>query len=207
MTSVAGLFFVNCFVTLFSVLDPFGAAVTFLALTAGDTPAHRRTQAIRALVVTAGVLLLFTVAGSYIFAAFGVSVEALMVSGGVILGLYGFRMLEGEPFIPGPPSVEGKEGMEAPDVSIIPMAIPFLAGPAAITAVIVFATKADGAAAWGALFAAEGLALGLTGAILLNADRLASWMGETGVRIATRLMGVILLAMAAEFALSGVKGY
>ncbi len=207
MTNGVGLFFVNCFVTLFSILDPFGAAVTFLALTAGDSETYRREQAKKALKVTAGVLLLFTVAGSFIFAAFGVGVPALMVSGGIILGLYGFRMLEGESFIPGPPSVEGKEGVKADDVSIIPMAIPFLAGPAAITSVIVFATRAEGFAGWTSLLAAEFAVVAATGAILLNASRLAAWMGETGVRIATRLMGVILLAMAAEFTLAGVKGF
>jgi multiple antibiotic resistance protein len=208
MYDVALLLFANSFVTLFSVLDPFGCAASFLALTGGDSHERRQRQAIRAVMVTGGTLLLFTFFGARIFGAFGVSVPALMVAGGVILALYGYRMLEGESFIGASGRApERTEGIAADDVGVIPVAIPFLAGPAAITTVMLFASRTTGPLDWVALLTAEGIAVALTGAILMNAERLSALLGKTGLRVLIRLMGVILLAMAAEFVLSGVKGY
>jgi multiple antibiotic resistance protein len=87
------------------------------------------------------------------------------------------------------------------------MAIPFLAGPGAITTVIVFASRTEGVVGWVSLIISVSLVIGLTYIILLQSQRLAAMLGETGMRITVRVMGIILLAMGAEFTLSGIKGY
>jgi multiple antibiotic resistance protein len=199
-------FFLNCFVTLFSVIDPFGAVVTFLALTSGDTPEKRAEQAAASVRVTAVALVIVAVMGSAILKFFGISIQAIMVAGGLILVMVSFRMLEGQALYRSA-RLERDEGEKKEDISIIPMAIPVLAGPAAITTVMVFANRANGVAEWVALFAALAVVMGLTHVILQKSEALAKWLGTTGLRVLTRAMGLILIAMGVEFVLSGVKGY
>ncbi|MBI4666248.1 MAG: MarC family protein [Nitrospinae bacterium] len=201
------IFFVKSFVALFSVLDPFGAAITLLALAPGGGVAHRADQAFRAVRASAMVMLVFAIVGGHIFAFFGVSVEALMVAGGVILMSVSLKMLEGESITYRSSLAEREEGERKEDVAIIPMAVPILSGPAAITAVMVFANRAANWMDWVALLAALGLSLVGTWLILRNSERVAAWLGATGVRLLTRVMGLILIAMGVEFALSGVKSY
>jgi multiple antibiotic resistance protein len=199
-------FFLNCFVTLFSVIDPFGAAVTFLALTSGDTAEKRAGQAAASVRVTAVALVIVALMGSAILKFFGISLQAIMVAGGLILVMISLRMLEGQALYRSA-RVEREEGEKKEDISIIPMAIPVLAGPAAITTVMVFANRASGVGGWVALFAALAVTMGLTHVILQRSEVMANWLGTTGLRVMTRAMGLILIAMGVEFVLSGVKGY
>ncbi|MBF0291453.1 MAG: NAAT family transporter [Nitrospinae bacterium] len=200
-------FFLNCFVTLFSVIDPFGAAVTFLALTSDDIAEKRAGQAARSVRVTVVALVVVAFMGSAILKFFGISIQAIMISGGLILVMVSFRMLEGNALIYRSSRLEREEGEKKEDISIIPMAIPVLAGPAAITTVMVFANRANGVGDWVALFAALALSMALTHVILQKSEVMANWLGTTGLRVLTRAMGLILSAMGVEFVLSGVKGY
>lgn len=200
-------FFLNCFVTLFSVIDPFGAAVTLLALTPDDMAGKRAEQAVRSVRITAVALVVVALMGSAILKFFGISLQAIMISGGLILVMVSFRMLEGQALTYRSSRLEREEGEKKEDVSIIPMAIPVLAGPAAITTVMVFANRAKGVGDWVALFAALAVSLALTHAILQKSEVMAKWLGTTGLRVLTRAMGLILIAMGVEFVLSGVKGY
>ncbi|HEB72511.1 MAG TPA: NAAT family transporter [Nitrospirae bacterium] len=201
------IFFLNCFVTLFSVLDPFGAAVTLIALTPDEAVEKRAAQAIRASRAMVAILLVFAVAGGAIFALFGISIQALKVAGGVILIQLSLRMLEGKSLTYRTMKSERDEAGDKEDIAIIPMAIPLLAGPAAIATVIVFADRAQGAVGWFMLILAILCATGLTALILREGQKMADWVGETGLRILIRVLGLILLAMGAEFVLSAVKGY
>jgi len=197
------VFFLNCFVTLLSILDPFGAAATFLALTPSDTNEQRLFKARRAVKVTALVLLIFMVTGRALFEMFGVSLHALMAAGGLILVLLALKMVEGRPLT----EPETDDPLEPSSMAIVPMAIPMLAGPGAVTAVIVFAERAYTWTDYALLTAAILLATFLTRLILLNSQSLARRLGITGLRIAVRLMGLILLAMGIEFIFSAVDGY
>ncbi|VAX16245.1 hypothetical protein MNBD_NITROSPINAE04-2612 [hydrothermal vent metagenome] len=201
------IFFFSCLVTLFSVFDPFGAAVTLLALTLGDTEERRNEQARKAVFISAAILLTFTLFGGLIFALFGISIQALLVAGGIILCLIAIKMLEGAALDYKSTKPELAEAETKEDIAIIPLAIPVIAGPAAITTVMVFANRAEGVLDWIALFLAIGATLFLTHIILQRSRKISDWLGETGVRVLTRIMGLILLAMGAEFVLSGVKGY
>jgi len=199
-------FFINSFVTIFSVLDPFGAALTLIVITPDGDDIARKNFAVRSAKMAAITLLVFTVAGGFIFSFFGISINALMVAGGVILMQISFKMLEGKPLTFGAAEVNDETPLKD-DVAIIPMAVPVLAGPAAITTVVVFASRASGTGDWIALLAALTIALLLTGYILRNSLKLSQWLGNTGIRMLTRLMGLILIAMGVEFVLSGFKGY
>jgi multiple antibiotic resistance protein len=201
------IFFLNCFVTLFSVLDPFGAAVTLIALTPDEAVEKRAAQAIRASKAMVAILLVFAVAGGAIFALFGISIQALKVAGGLILIQLSLRMLEGKSLTYRTMKSERDEAESKEDIAIIPMAIPLLAGPAAIATVIVFADRAQGAVGWLMLILAILASTGLTALILHQGQKIADWMGETGLRILIRVLGLILLAMGAEFVLSAVKIY
>ena len=117
------------------------------------------------------------------------------------------RMLEGKTTVSRNSAKEQDEAEIKDDIAIIPMAIPFLAGPGAITTVIVFASRTEGVVGWVSLIISVSLVIGLTYIILLQSQRLAAMLGETGMRITVRVMGIILLAMGAEFTLSGIKGY
>ena len=201
------VFFLNFLVTMFSVLDPFGCAVALLALTPGLAGEHRAEQAQRAVKAAAVVLVVFALLGGAIFAVFGISIQALMVAGGLILVQVSFKMLAGESLAYRRSKPEMREAETKEDIAIIPMAVPMLAGPAAITTVMVFANRASGFADWVMLFASLGLVLYLTHVILQRSEMIANWLGDIGLRVLTRLMGLILIAMGAEFVLSGLKGY
>lgn len=201
------LLFLNSFVTLFSLLDPFGAAVILMALTDGETEGRIVAQAKKASVVSTALLFFFMLLGGVVFSLFGVSIEALKIAGGLILIQVAFKMLEGKSLTYRSTAEEQSESEKKEDVGIIPMAIPILAGPAAIAAVMVFAEKADRPIDWVALFLAVSLAMFLTYQILRRCGAVTKWLGETGVRILVRAMGLILIAMGVEFILSGAKNY
>ena len=145
--------FLNSFVTLFSVLDPFGAAVVWLALTPGMSEGQRKKEAARSMRTAALLLGLFTLFGGLIFALFGISIHSLKIAGGLILIQIAFKMLEGKSLHYRQPNVENGPEPGHEEVTIIPMAIPILAGPAAIAAVMVYADRANDVSGWGAMVA------------------------------------------------------
>jgi len=201
------ILFLNCFVTLFSVLDPLGAAVIFLAMTKGYSEARRAGQVRRAVAATTITLAAFTAMGGLIFAMFGISIQALVVAGGLILLQVGFKMLAGEMKEYRSTKSEMDEARAMDDISIIPMAIPMLAGPASISAMMIFANRAQSALDWIMIFSALFVSMGLTYLILNRGALVAKLLGETGIRIFTRILGLIVLALGVEFILSGAKGY
>jgi len=201
------IFFLNSFATLFSVLDPFGAAAIFLALTRSDSAGRRRAQAMRAVRSSMIILIIFALVGETIFSLFGISVQALMVAGGLILINLAFRMLEGKSPSSKSSGAEREEAEFKDDIAIIPMAMPMLAGPAAITSVVVFANRASSGAEFFSLLLAIGAVLGITYQALKQSETIAALLGETGLRIMVRVMGLILISMGVEFVLSAVKIY
>ncbi|MDH5510658.1 MAG: MarC family protein [Nitrospinota bacterium] len=200
------VFFVNCFVTLISILDPFGAIAILLALTADNDDVRRAMIVGRSIKATFAILTIFALVGGFIFMAFGISFSSLTVAGGLVLCSLAFRMIMGLEIGDKKAALE-RSGAPQDDVAIIPLAVPLLAGPAAISAVTVFAHRAAGAVEYGLLFAAIASASGLSYIILSNGHRIVKVMGDNGTKIMIRVMGLVLLAMGVEFVLSGVKKY
>ena len=191
--------------SIFFLVDPFAALPTFLAVTAGVDARRRRKMAWKASVTALVVLSAFAVAGQYIFRMFGITLPAFEIAGGVILLLIGLDMLEAKRSPTQESSVEAAEAALKEDAGIVPLGIPMLAGPGSITSVMVLVGQAQGE--WqkmAAILAAIFITAAICYLVLGNSDRVARALGETGVRILVRIMGLLLVALAVQYFVNGM---
>jgi multiple antibiotic resistance protein len=198
-------FAITSFITIFVVVGAPESVAVFLGFTKGMERSKVRSTALRSCVTAFVVLSVFTLFGDRILEFFGITVAAFQIAGGIILFFIGFAMIRiiRARVITTPE--EEDEGEKKEDISIVPMAIPILAGPASITTVMVLSAHTPG---W------EGKAIVLSGSFLtmLISFLLLSWaesvqrvFGRTGMNILERVMGLILCVMAAQFVIDGVK--
>jgi multiple antibiotic resistance protein len=203
MESLAG-YAVLAFGSLFAVLNPFATVPPFLAMTEGDSAAQRRAMAGRACMIAAGVLAVFALSGIRILTFFGVTVPAFQVAGGLVLIRVAFELLQGGQSLK-VTKEERIEGTQKDDISITPLGVPILCGPATITAGILVANEAPTWLHTGLLVVVIGLVYaGIFVALRLAAEHLHR-IGETPVKISSRLMGLILVALAVEFMTDGLR--
>lgn len=197
---------VPAFVTLFVVIDPIGLTPLFMALTKGATPGHRRAIAIRAVLVAVGILLLFGLAGEPVLGFLGISIPAFRVAGGLLLFVTAFDMLFERRTQRRKDQTE--TGLDpADDPSVFPLATPLIAGPGSITAMILLTSSAEG---WRELLAAHLVVLAVLGVVFvffLSAGLLERVLRETGINVATRLLGMLLAALAVQFVLEGLRDF
>jgi multiple antibiotic resistance protein len=192
------------FSSIFFLVDPIAAIPTFLAMTSQSDRPRRRHMAVRASWTCFLVLSIFALAGPLIFQMFGITMPAFKIAGGVILGLIGLDMLRARRSPTKETPSEAVEGAEKEDVGVTPLGVPMLAGPGAMSSVTVLMTQnAD----W--LHRAIVLCAVATASIasyiaLAAADRVGSYLHETGIRILSRLMGLVLSAVAVQFILDGL---
>jgi len=198
---------VTAFATLFSIVDPFAAAPIFIAMTPHETDDERRRIARSASLVCGGALLVFAVAGNRIFAFFGISTPAFQVAGGILLLVIALDMLRAGEGPTRQSPEETEEGIGKADVTITPIAIPLLAGPGALSTVTLLASRAQSWSQLVALALAVALTSLLTWIILANSVRLIRFVGQIGMKIITRLMGLLLAGIGAQFILSGTKQF
>jgi multiple antibiotic resistance protein len=200
-------FAVTSFGAIFAIVDPFAAAPIFLAMTPNDTPEQRRRMARLAGFVCGGVLLVFAFTGNLIFNFFGITPAAFRVAGGILLLALALDMMRARSG-PNPASPEEKEeGLQKADVAVTPLAIPLLAGPGAMSTVALMGSAATSWWHRGAVAVAIVLTSALSWLILARADGLIRVVGQIGVRIVTRIMGLLLAGMGAQFVLGGVKEF
>jgi multiple antibiotic resistance protein len=194
----------NSFVTLFVVIDPLGLAPVFAALTQGYPEKRKREAAIRGTVLGAVILFLFALAGDVLLDALGIGLAAFRIAGGILLFLLALDMVFGRPSGVRSRTVrEQEEDSHDQDVSVFPLAIPLLAGPGAITTVLLYTGGRNVAEL--AVFAGVLLVvLLLTLASLLLASRVMRIFGETGANVFSRVLGVLLAALAVQFVLDGI---
>jgi len=190
--------------SIFFLVDPFAAVPSFLSITAGDTPEHRRRTAKRASWTCFIVLSTFAAIGSYIFKLFGLTLPAFEIAGGIILLLVGLEMLQAKRSPTQETQPETEEGMRKEEAGIVPLGIPMLAGPGAISTVMVL--MGPQSELWRAVpvFTAIGITAFVSYLVLAGADRVSRIMGETGIRIMMRVMGLLLTAIAVQFFLNGL---
>jgi len=202
-TSTYVRFSVLALSSIFFLVDPFAALPTFLAVTAGQNEAKRKKTARKASMTAWVVLTAFAVAGQYIFRMFGISLPAFEISGGVILLLIGLDMLEAKrsPTQESPSETQAASAKE--DVGIVPMGIPMLAGPGAITSVMVLVGQAQTHWQMAAILGCIAFTAGVCWVVLHFAARIAQAMGETGIRILIRIMGLLLVALAIQYFVNG----
>jgi len=193
------------FVTLLVVVDPFGIVPVFAGLTAGmDTAARQRTLN-RAMLIGFCIALFFLVAGQAALGYLGVTVNAFAISGGILLFATALPMLFGQRA--GLQSAEPGEPADS-DIAVFPLAIPLLSGPGSITTILLLTSQAGGSAVrLGFLIVAAALVFVVSWLVLKAGTALMARVGESGAHVATRILGVVLAALAVQFVLNGVTGY
>ena len=197
-SSAEAKFVVLAFSSLFSVINPIESAPIFVSLTAG-APQDRRKMALRASAAAAVILAIFALTGSAIFSAFGITLPAFQIAGGVLFTSMGLRTLREDERPERTPTVMTR------DPSIVPLGMPLIAGPGAISTVMVLVGQARDAGHRAALAIAIAANILLTLLILLAAPRLVARIGETGQRIVSKIMGLITAVIGVQFILNGVE--
>jgi len=190
--------------SIFFLVDPFAVIPSFLVITADAEERRRRKMARRAAFTCFVVLSSFALAGSLIFKLFGITLPAFKIAGGIILILIGLDMLQARRSQTKETPGETQEGSEKEDAGIIPLGVPMLAGPGSISTVMVLMS---GSQRWWEvipIFASIALTSLASYWILAGADRVRDYLGETGIRILMRMMGLLLTAIAVQFILNGM---
>ncbi len=185
--------------SIFFLVDPFAAIGSFLAITQGADPARRKRMAGKASLTCFIVLAGFAIAGRGIFKMFGITLPAFEFAGGLILMLIGIDMLEAKRSPTQESSNEAEEASHKEDAGIVPLGIPMLAGPGAISSVMVMVGQASSYWQWAAILSAIGVTALVSYWVLGAAERLQKLLGETGIRILVRIMGLLLVALAVQF--------
>ena len=194
---------ITAFVSLLVIIDPIALAPLFIALTAGQTPGHRRVVALRACLVALGLLTIFGLIGSNLLAFLGISMSAFRIAGGILLFLTALDML----FERRTPRRQGQAD-EAPkhdDPSVFPLAIPLISGPGAIATMILLA-GAEGNSATDVLAVHLVMLAVLTCVFVsfLLASTMEKILGPVGINVVTRILGMLLAALSVQFVIDGI---
>ncbi len=191
------------FISLFAIIDPVGIIPLIIALTAGMSDQKRERVGRIASLTMFGLLLASLLLGEAILSFFGISIHSFRTAGGILLLLMAINMLIGHK---APPQDDNADNDSTQSIAIVPLSTPLLAGPGAISAVIVDAHKADSASHY-LMMTLVLIALGLTVWLtFLIAPRVSQRLGEIGSTIVSRLMGLLLAAIAVEFIAGGLRG-
>jgi multiple antibiotic resistance protein len=196
--------FVAIVVSIFAIVNPVGTIPTFVALTAGYTSAERRGVIVKAVLVGAGVLLAFGLVGERIFDVFSITIPAFRIAGGILIFKVAFDMLHGERPRSDSNEQEITDALERENVGITPLGVPLLTGPGAITTVMILVATHTAAADRLLIYGAVGIVFAATFALLFVGERLFGFMGRSGLMVFTRIMGLLLAALAVQFVLTGV---
>jgi multiple antibiotic resistance protein len=199
-------FFLYALVALLVIIDTAGTAMTFIAMTPRDTAQKRAHLAVRACVIAFLVLALFGLGGEGLLLALGIGLPAMKVAGGVLLFLTAADMVTARGELRASSQEREAAARSDEDISVFPLAIPLIAGPGAMTTMVLLHSRAQGGvAAILAIQAALVVALAATLATLLAARHVVRLLGETGSNVIGRVFGVLLAALAAQIALDGVR--
>lgn len=198
--------FLSAFITFFVIIDPPGCAPIYASLTKGATAAQRRNMAIRATAVAAGILVVFALFGEQLLGALHIELNSFRIAGGIMLFLIATDMVfekrterreERAQKIIDTPEIE--------DVSVFPMAMPMIAGPGSIASVMLLMSQNQGIDRAGVILAALGTVLVLTLFALMAAGPIMRVLGDKVEAVITRLLGVLLAALAAQFVIDGLR--
>jgi multiple antibiotic resistance protein len=197
-------FFLVTFPALFSIVNPVSALGPFLGMTAQDTNDKRVRMARRACLIACLVLCVCAATGSFVFNFFGITIPALKVAGGVLLFLVSIDMIYARPSRARASEEDTAEGAMKDDVAVFPLAIPLLSGPGAIVTVFILSDRAKTTMDTLVVYFSIVLVMFLSFVILSQASRMARFLGQIGINVVSRLMGLILAALAVQFMIDGV---
>jgi multiple antibiotic resistance protein len=198
-------YLLHALVTLFVTVDPVGIAPIFMVLTAGFGPVARRQAAVRACATAAGVLIGFALVGEPLIGFLGITLAAFRIAGGLLLFVIAFEMVFERRIERKTVVAEKATGLDdLRYVAIFPLAIPLTSGPGAISATILLASQAGSVVGVLVLIVAIIAMIAACLAVFLLAGRIEYFLGETGRLVVSRLLGVILAALAVQFVADGV---
>jgi multiple antibiotic resistance protein len=199
-------FFLAVTVSVFAIVDSLGALPFFVGLTDGFSDGDRNVVLRRAVIVLGATLALFALAGRFLFAAFGFTLAAFEIAGGILLFLVAYEMLQGQMARARLTPQDREEALARRDeISIVPLGIPLLAGPGAISTVLIYAgTAGTDPIALFATLVAVGITTGATFVVLRFGHPIFRRMGRLGVMALTRVIGLILAAVGVQFVINGV---
>ena len=197
--------FISSFVTFFVVIDPPGCAPIYAGLTAGAGPVQRRVMAVRAVAVASLILLSFALFGEPLLKGLGIELASFRIAGGIMLFLIALEMVFEKRTQRREDRAAKVTEEEAEDVSIFPMAMPMIAGPGSIASVMLLMARSDGIERSAVVMAALGANLVLTLIALLAAGPMMRLLGHKIEAVITRLLGVLLAALAVQFVIDGVQ--
>jgi multiple antibiotic resistance protein len=198
-------FAIVAFPSLIVIINPVMVTSIFITLTSNATKEARRAIALKTTIISFAVLLSFAVFGALVFKFFSITIGAFQIAGGVILFSVALGMLHAKAPRTKHTPEEMEEAMGRDDIAVVPLAIPMVAGPGAITTVIVLAGEAHATFNMVILFLAIVVVLAIVYAMLRNAARIQKFLGPSGLNITTRLMGLVLAAVAVQFVIHGVE--
>lgn len=197
-------FLLLAFTSLIFIVDPIATIPSFLVLTSDAEMAERKRMAKRAAWTCFAVLAGFAMAGTLIFKMFGITLPAFRIAGGLIMILIGLDMVQARRSQTKETPSETQQAMEKEDVGIVPLGVPMLAGPGSISTVIALMAQSANWQQSILIIVSVGLTAFISYWTLAAADRLGRRMGDTGIHILTRFMGLLLMAIAVQFILSGL---
>lgn len=198
--------FISAFITLFVVIDPPGCAPIYAGLTKNATNAQARNMALRATAIAAVILTIFAFFGEGLLGALHIQLDSFRIAGGLMLFWIAFEMVFEKRTQRRTERADKVTAAEVEDVSVFPMAMPMLAGPGAIAAIMLLMNEAETPAETVEVFAALGLVLIITAAALVAAGPLIRLLGDKVEAVITRLLGVLLAALATQYVVDGLKG-
>ena len=202
-------FAITTFVTFFVIFDPPGTVPLFLSFTRGLNEAERRAAAIKATLIAGIVLLFFGLVGDVFLRSLGITIPAFRIAGGLLLLLLAIDMVfVRHSGLRDTTEEEAREARRRDDVSVFPLAVPTIAGPGAITSIVmIMRDRADDLTAQAVTIGLLIVVLGLNLVAFLLANRIMRLMGETGLNVITRVLGIVLAAVAIQFIGDGVYDF
>ncbi len=192
--------------SLFVIIDPIATVPAFLAMTPAETPESRVRMARLACQVAAGLLIVFALLGRWLFHFLGITIPAFQMAGSVVLLMIALDMLKAERSKAQETEAEVEAGTAKADIAITPLAVPMLAGPGAISTVILLQAKAEGSWAKQGVLVLGILAVAVASYLIFAVSaRGAKWLSPIALRVTTRIMGLLLAAIAMQFLLNALK--
>jgi multiple antibiotic resistance protein len=196
-----------CLSSILIIVNPLGATLTYISLTSRlETPV--KVQIVRdSCTIALIILVLVSVAGTIVLNVFGISLEAFRIAGGILLFGIGMEMVYAKTSRTKMTATEKYESQDSEDVAVMPIAIPMIAGPGAITTVIVLSNESAGifSLPWLVILASILIAVGITYLMMRNADYIIKKIGQRQYRVINRLLGMLLIAIAVQFVITGIK--
>lgn len=192
----------NTFVSVFVMVDPLAAVPIYLVLTERFTADGVRKIRRKGVIVASAILFIFALTGMGILNFFGISMASLQIAGGILLLMFSIEHMSGPEKIN---HEEEDEGLHRDEISVVPLAMPLLAGPGAISTIVVQSTRATDAFNLGLLIVAICLVMAVTYVILKFSRYLYKVLGKTGLNLIGRIMGILVAAIAIEFVITGLR--